>query len=315
MWSKMMDSEGVAYHVPTVLPSEVVAVMHEEQTGETALRWAGAGCADLALYGPVTMSAYTAIFGPGGVRHPTSETLLVACRRPGAELVNYAPKSVAVLSACGRSGHAHAILEADTAAQLAHLDDIITCDGGRLGRARVRCGTHGLTVAVTRHSTSRAGDPYCHHHVLVANVVTLVDGHGYRALDSRMLYRNLSAAAKAGRTAGASMAADLGYHVESVIDRKGEASHWRIAGVPPILEDLFSKRTAQMSEAADELHAEGKHASRRVLVAATRGANGPKNPDMAMLAARWRDEMTAAGWPPEAVLAAVDEAAQGRGAA
>ncbi|WP_348246083.1 relaxase domain-containing protein, partial [Salmonella enterica] len=48
-------------------------------------------------------------------------------------------------------------------------------------------GTRGWTVASFRHLTSRALDPFPHHHNVVAN--TVIDEHGTRrAIDARHLY-------------------------------------------------------------------------------------------------------------------------------
>ena len=42
----------------------------------------------------------------------------------------------------------------------------------------MRTGTGGLTWAVSRHATTRAGDPQAHDHVLLANVVAMGDDRG-----------------------------------------------------------------------------------------------------------------------------------------
>ena len=91
--------------------------------------------------------------------------------RPGMELVVSPGKSVAELGVIGRAEDMHAILDAETAATLEYLDQVTREQGGRRGRAQVRTPTGGLTWAVSRHATTRAGDPQPHDHVLVANVV------------------------------------------------------------------------------------------------------------------------------------------------
>jgi hypothetical protein len=42
---------------------------------------------------------------------------------------------------------------------------------GRGARAQIRTAPGGVIYAVTRHATSRAGDPSPHDHVMVANIV------------------------------------------------------------------------------------------------------------------------------------------------
>ena len=129
------------------------------------------GCRHLGLEGEVDMADWRALFGPGGPHHPESGERLVACMRPGMELVVSPGKSVAELGVIGRAEDMHAILDAETAATLEYLDQVTREQGGRRGRAQVRTPTGGLTWAVSRHATTRAGDPQSHDHILVANVV------------------------------------------------------------------------------------------------------------------------------------------------
>jgi conjugative relaxase-like TrwC/TraI family protein len=82
-----------------------------------------------------------------------------------------AHKSVALLGLIGRAEDMHAILDAETDATMATLDAWMTARGGRRGRAQTRTKTHGLTWAVTRHATSRAGDPEPHDHLLTQLVL------------------------------------------------------------------------------------------------------------------------------------------------
>lgn len=90
-----------------------------------------------------------------------------------------------LLGAVGRADDMHAIVDAETTATLEFLDDWFRERGGRRGRDQVRTATSGLTWAVTRHDTC-AGDPAVHDHVLVANVVEMLDTKdGWKALEDR----------------------------------------------------------------------------------------------------------------------------------
>ena len=128
--------------------------------------------------GPVTRSQFTALYGPGGAVDPTTGERLVRTRRPGMELVIAAHKSVAELGVIGRAEHMHRILDAERDATLHYLDRLAIQQGGRRGDAAVTTRTGGLIYAVTRHATSRAGDPNPHDHVLVANLVHMADERG-----------------------------------------------------------------------------------------------------------------------------------------
>jgi hypothetical protein len=126
-----------------------------------------------------------------------------------------AHKSVAVLGVIGRADDMHAILDAETAATMAFLDAWFQERGGRRGREQVRTATSGLTWCATRHATSRAGDPAPHDHVLVANVVEMLDQRGgWKALDTASLRDVLHAATIVGRAAAAHTAVELGYGIE-----------------------------------------------------------------------------------------------------
>lgn len=123
-------------------------------------------------------SGYEAIFGKGGARDPHLGARLVATKRPGVELVVVAHKTVAVLGLIGRADHMHAILDTETDATVAFLDEWFGRQGGRRGKAQRRTATGGLLWARTRHATSRVGDPSPHDHVLIANLTEMLDDRG-----------------------------------------------------------------------------------------------------------------------------------------
>ncbi len=76
----------------------------------------------LWLDGEVDLLDYRALFGTGGADHPTTGERLVACRRPGLELVVSPHKSVAELGVIGRAEDMHAIVDAERDATLDYLD-------------------------------------------------------------------------------------------------------------------------------------------------------------------------------------------------
>src|SRR5206468_609638 len=176
---RVMGAESVDYHRETVMERADdhpgAAKAYYTSLGETPLVWRGLGAAALGLEGTVTDAAYEAIYGPGGATDPTTGERLTATTRPGMELVVSAHKSVAELGVIGLVDEMHAILDAETSATMAYLEELICRRGGRRGRAEVPTATSGLVYAVTRHATSRAGDPCPHDHVLIANVVEMLD--------------------------------------------------------------------------------------------------------------------------------------------
>ncbi|HUP69396.1 MAG TPA: relaxase domain-containing protein, partial [Acidimicrobiales bacterium] len=178
-WMRMMGAESVAYHRDTVMARADdhpgAALDYYASRGETPLAWGGSGAEALGLSGPVTEAQYDAVYGPGGAVDPTTGQRLVAARRPGMELVVAAQKSVAILGIVGRADDMHAIVDAESDATLAFLDEWCRKAGGRRGREQRRTPTDGIVWSRTRHATSRAGDPEPHDHVLIANVVAMAD--------------------------------------------------------------------------------------------------------------------------------------------
>lgn len=106
----------------------------------------------------------------------------------------------------------------------------------------------GWTVASFRHLTSRALDPFPHHHNVVANTVTLPDG-SRRALDARGLYRHTHAASA---LATAEMRRQLTTSA-GVRWRPGRHGNWEIAGISDAVLTEFSTRRTEIDDALREL--------------------------------------------------------------
>ncbi len=178
----MMGADSVGYHEHTVAgrgdDPVAGALDYYASRGETPMTWGGAGAAWLGLEGEVDLDEWRAVFGPGGTQDPVSGERLVACLRPGLELVVSPHKSVAELGVIGRAEDMHQIVDAERDATMAYLDDVVMDRGGRRGRAQERTPTGGLTWAVSRHATTRAGDPQVHEHLCPG---CQCRGHGRRA--------------------------------------------------------------------------------------------------------------------------------------
>jgi conjugative relaxase-like TrwC/TraI family protein len=311
-WMRMMGAESVAYHRRTVLERADdypgMALAYYASRGETPLRWGGSGAARLGLDGPVAPEAYEAIFGPGGACHPESGERLVAARRPGMELVISAHKSVAELGVIGRAEHMHMIMDAERDATLHHLDQVTRAVGGRRGRTAAATATGGLIFAHTRHATSRAGDPCPHDHVLLANVLEMKDGRGgWKAADTALWREHLHAATMVGRVAAARVAVELGYGIEADPGPSGRLRHWRVAGVPEVVLDVHSKRSAEIDA---ECHRRGDNSSQARALAARTTRQAKEHGVEGGLVTRWQRELASIGWPVERLTAVVDGAAR-----
>lgn len=265
----------------------------------------------LGLSGEVTPESYEAIFGPGGARHPGSGDRLAATRRPGMELVISAHKSVAELGVVGRAEDMHQIMDAERDATLEYLDRVVRQVGGRRGRAGTATATSGLVYAHTRHATSRAGDPCPHDHVLIANVVEMLDdAGGWKAADTTLWREHLHAATMVGRVAAARRAVELGYGIKADPGPFGKLRHWRIAGVPDEVMEVHSKRAAEIDDEC-ERRGQTAHRARGVAARTTRAAKEHEGEEE--LLPRWRAELASVGWPVERLAASIDAAAARRG--
>ena len=311
-WFKAMGVDQVAYHEATVLGREDdhpgQALDYYGSRGETPLRWAGAGAARLGLHGEVSADAYRLAFGPGGFRDPFTGQQLVRRKRPRFELVVSAHKSLSLLGVVGHADDMHSILDAETAGTMGYLDAWAQARGGRRGRGTRATPTSGLVYAVTRHATSRLGDPALHDHVLIANVCEMRDTQGgHKALYSARVRDLAEAAAMVGRLRSAAKAIELGYAIEPDRGRSGRARDWRVVGIPAGVCEIFSKRSDQIAEYLAESGYTGYRARN---VAARHNRPVKRGTGTEELMPRWIGELETHGWTVERLVASLEHARQ-----
>lgn len=167
--------------------------------------------------------------------------------RVGYDLTLTTEKSLGVLALLGDDQTRAAVLDAIQAGNdlgLHHLE--YRAASARAKGAQV--GIRGWTVASFQHLTSRALDPFPHHHNVVAN--TVVDEHGTRrALDARQLYWH---AQEASALATAHMRKQL-TETLGVRWRPGRNGGWEINGISDDLVREFSQRRGEIDDAVAEL--------------------------------------------------------------
>lgn len=175
-------------------------------------------------------------------------------RRPPAVRVAYdltltTEKSLGVLA-----------LLSDTSTRSAVLDSIQAGNDWAIGwlgdRAVGRIDgkpveAEGLAVASFRHLTSRALDPFPHHHNVVMSTARMPDG-SHRGLWSRVLFTNAHAASA---LATAEMRHQLSVSL-GVRWRPSGKGGWEIAGISHTVVREFSKRRNEIDDALRELEAE-----------------------------------------------------------
>jgi len=292
-WMRMMGVDSVEYHRQTVLDRQDdhpgAALAYYATRGETPLSWGGGGAARLGLDGHVSPEQYEDIFGPGGARHPVTGERLASTKRPGLELVVSAHKSVAEIGVIGRVEDMHRILDAERDGTIAYLEALTQDRGGRRGRSATPTPTSGLVYASTRHATSRAGDPCPHDHVLLANIVEMLDERGgWKAADTALWREHLHAATAYGRLCSAKLAVDLGYGIVADDGPSGRLGHWAIAGIPDAAMITHSKRAIEIDDATGGTH-EGTYRQRAIAARKTRSAK--QNEPIGDLMVRWQREL------------------------
>jgi conjugative relaxase-like TrwC/TraI family protein len=219
--------------------------------GEAQGQWEGSGAGGRGLTGGVEDEQFLSLLTEPSTTATRPKTVLAY------DLTFSAPKSVSVVYGIGdrtispvvRAAHDEAVREA-----LGYLERHATWTRrGANGKHLIR--GDGLTVAASRHRTSRAGDPQLHTHAVVANM-TVAEGRE-TALDGRALYAHQ-------RTAGflyqaalrKNLTETLGVEWEPV--RNGAAE---ISGIDDRVLKHFSRRSQEIRERLGQLGARSARAA------------------------------------------------------
>ena len=207
-------------------------------------------------------------------------------------------KSLGVLALLGDASMRNAVLgsiEAGNDWAIGWLEDRAV---GRVDGEPV--AAEGLAVASFRHLTSRALDPFPHHHNVVINTARMPDGT-HRGLWSRPLYANAHAAS-------ALATAEMRHQLTAAVGvrwRPSRKGGWEIEGISNVVVREFSNRRNEIDEALQELEAEigrGAHPNEvEHIVLRTRPT---KNHTPAHdLVASWRERAARHGLTTEALAA------------
>ena len=224
-----------------------------------------------------------------------------------------APKSLSVWWAL--TGDARLLDAHDTAVAtaLGHLERFGSSTRRRRDGRMSYPDTGGLTMATFRQTTSRLDDPQLHTHAVVSTKVQTADGRWY-ALNGHYIKQHQRMLGGLYQSVlRAELTHRFGVGWQPVV--KGQAE---VAGVPPELIVVFSKRSGEIDTAlkvkvAEFRQREGRGPSRFERAAMEREAakdtRRPKSgTGVADLTTRWEAEAAAVGWTPELLRAAIDEA-------
>jgi conjugative relaxase-like TrwC/TraI family protein len=272
--------------------------------GESPGRWYGAGARSLGLQGEASVAGFQRMFEG---RHPDSGELLARPHGsnavPAFDVVLRPTKSVSVLYGLGDPATGRAVL----AAHHTGVREAVAYLDGHLGTRRGHGGVQhvqgrGLLAVGFDHRTSREGDPLVHTHLVVANRVQGPDGR-WTALDGRDLYRHRLAADAIYRASyQLALARTLGVEWTAA-DAHGNRE---LAGIPDDLVRGFSKRTDQIDQAVQELAADGRERTPRLVKWAVQATRKPKQHETAdTLYGRWRTQAAERGVDPDILVRGV----------
>jgi conjugative relaxase-like TrwC/TraI family protein len=242
--------------------------------GESPGRWYGVGATSLGLEGEASPAGFQAMFEG---RDPTTGELLGRPHGrnavPAFDVVLRPTKSVSILYGLGDAATGRAVL----AAHHAGLAEAVAYLDGHLGARRGHGGVQhvsgqGLLSVGFDHRTSREGDPLLHTHLVIANRVQGPDGR-WTAVDGRDLYRHrLAADAIYRATYQRELVRTLGVEWTAA-DGHGNRE---LRGMPERLVWGFSKRTGQIDQAVQELAADGRERTPRLVKWAVQATRKPK---------------------------------------
>ncbi len=209
-------------------------------------------------------------------------------------------KSVSVLYGLGDPATGRAVLaahHAGLAEAVGYLDEQL---GARRGHGGVRqVSGQGLLAVGFDHRTSREGDPLLHTHLVIANRVQGPDAR-WTAVDGRDLSRyRLAADAIYRVTYQRELVRTL--RVEwTAADRHGNRE---LHGMPEDLVRLFFRRTDQIDQAVQELAADGRERTPRLVKWTVQTTRKPKDHEApATRYDRWRAEAAERGHDPDTLV-------------
>lgn len=259
--------------------------------GEAPGTWHGAGAEDRGLDGSVSGDEFMSV-----LVEPTAKAKTVLAY----DLTFSAPKSVSVLYGVGDREVSPVVRDAHDAAVRSALDYLerqaAWTRRGEGGHQVLR--GEGLTVAMFRHRTSRAGDPQLHTHSVVANT-TRAEGRD-TALDGRALYAH-------GRTAGFLYQAELRKNLTETLGVEWEPVQRGVAEISGVGDDVilhFSRRSGEIKE---QLARVGGRSARAAEIATletrkTKDYNVPTE----RLREHWRSRAAEFGFGQKEVVALLD---------
>lgn len=183
--------------------------------------------------------------------HPTTKERLVYNgvnneRRAGIDFAFSAPKSVSIMALhCGDerivAAHQDAVRKA-----LAFVQDNLIYYREKVNNELVHVKSDNIIAAQFTHSTSRANDPQLHTHAVVINMTETHDGK-FKAISNEHIFKYQGLINNVYQNELACSIEKLGYKIENFENK------FEIKGVPEEAIEIFSKRSKEVDEMAEQL--------------------------------------------------------------
>ena len=226
----------------------VIDDYYGQRSSATPSWWLGSAAEALGLSGPVDREDHLRTLQ--GFDPRTGESLLQKAgenRRYAFDLTFSAPKSVSITWAVGSE-------EVKKGIEVAHdraVETTIAFIEEKFALARRGSAKEGtitkekanLIAAVYRHGSSRELDPQIHSHSMLQNLCLRSDG-SWGALNEKEIFEwKLALGAVYRAELASEINKNLGFGI------KADREYFRLIGIPPELEEEFSKRRAQIEAA------------------------------------------------------------------
>ncbi|HCY55674.1 MAG TPA: hypothetical protein DF715_09160 [Oceanicaulis sp.] len=253
----------------------------DEGTGESS-QWSGKGADRLGLTGKVDNAAFNSLrqgqlpdgtpLDPSskqnsGEHSPQAEKDGPAGkeRTPGWDMTFSVPKSVSLMALVGKDERLIKAAEKAAATAMAYMESNATTRV-REGRVVREVKTANLVTSRFTQHTSRKGDPQLHLHNYIHNLTWNQNKGQWQAVHSPSLFASKEATDRIFMASLREEARKAGYDVTPV-DPHG---NWEIKGVPTKVMEDFSKRRADIEQAAKATNAPLNRATMERLALITR---------------------------------------------
>ena len=262
----------------TYLSSHLTANDYYNENEHVTGSWVGEAAKNLGLNGQPINAKDKAFEALRKNLHPqTGESLTPNRDEKSVRFFDFqvAPhKSVSVIAVVMGDNRLYEAHDRAAAVAFAELERFA---GFRSGKSRDTEISGNLCAAAFRHDASRSLDPQLHTHFVTANATWDAKNKRWLALDTCEMFKAIRYAGKVYQNALAQECRRLGYRIEAVRNGKRGIEGFQIAGVSKDIQELYSKRRAEVEAGIERFRQEkGRMPTDREIQVITRETRGLK---------------------------------------